>query len=300
MLGIRQWLTNRIPAAAVRAAASPYIAGDSLNSALELADSLWQQRGITTTLDALGEEVETPQQSEQALTLYRQAAAEVVDRPWVTLSIKPGQFGCRLDEALCERQVRALATSCQAQGTGLTLDMEDTGLTDATIALYRRLRPDFSSLGMVLQTKLHRTAQDLEILGSVAGRVRLCLGVYDVSPSLGYRRKQDGKDNLLRLLPRALQLLDGVEIATHDERVIGEVRRIVEATAGARERVEFQMLLGVPRRRLQDELVAAGYPVRLYLPFVAQWDDAEAYLRRRLAESPSLAGLVIRNLLSSG
>jgi proline dehydrogenase len=292
-------MTNRIPAAAVRAAASPYVAGDSLASALELADRLWKDRGITTTLDALGEEVQTPQQSDHALALYRRVAAEVVDRPWVTLSIKPGQFGCRLDEGLCERQVRSLAAVCEAQGSGLTLDMEDTGLTDATIALYRRLRPDFGTLGLVLQTKLYRTEQDLESLASVAGRVRLCLGVYDVSGMLGYRHKQDGKDNLLRLLPRALELLDRVEIATHDQGVIRQAGRIIEATAGAQERVEFQMLLGVPRRQLQDELVAAGYAVRLYLPFVARWDDAEAYLRRRLAESPSLAGLVLRNLLSS-
>ncbi|MBW2454037.1 MAG: proline dehydrogenase family protein [Deltaproteobacteria bacterium] len=293
-------MANRIPAAAVRAAASPYVAGDSLGGALELADSLWRERGMATTLDALGEEVRTAAQTDEALALYQRAADSAVDRPWVTLSIKPGQFGCRLDEQVCERQVRALADRCEAQGTGLTLDMEDTALTDGTIALYRRLRPEFSTLGMVLQTKLYRTERDLDSLATVGGRVRLCIGVYDVPAKLGFRRKTEAKDNLLRLLPRALDVLDRVEIATHDEDVIRQARRIVEASAGGRDRVEFQMLLGVPRQHLQDELVAAGYAVRLYLPFVDQWDDAEAYLRRRLAESPSLAGLVMRNLVSSG
>jgi proline dehydrogenase len=300
MSGFRQWMANRIPAAAVRAAASPYVAGDSLDGALELADLLWKDRGIATTLDALGEEVRTTEQADEAVALYTRAADRVADRPWATLSIKPSQFGCRLDEQLCERQVRRLAARCEAQGTGLTLDMEDTALTDSTVDLYRRLRPQFPCLGTVLQTKLHRTARDLESLAAVGGRVRLCIGVYDVSPSLGFRRKAQAKDNLLRLLPRALEVLDRVEIATHDEALIRRVRPIVEATPDARERVEFQMLLGVPRQRLQDELVAAGYDVRLYLPFVDQWDDAEAYLRRRLAESPALAGLVVRNLVSSG
>ncbi len=297
---MRQWMVNRIPAVAVRAAASPYVAGDSLERALELADSLWRERGITTTLDALGEEVRIAAQTDEALGLYRRAADALGDRPWVTLSIKPGQFGCRLDEQLCERQVRELARSCETQGTGLTLDMEDTALTDPTLALYRRLRPEFNTLGMVLQTKLFRTEGDLDSLDGVGGRVRLCIGVYDVPATIGFRRKTEAKDNLLRLLPRALDVMDRVEIATHDEDVIDQARRLVEATAGGRDRVEFQMLLGVPRRRLQDELVEAGYDVRLYLPFVDQWADAEAYLRRRLAESPSLAGLVMRNLVSSG
>jgi hypothetical protein len=58
------------------------------------------------------------------------------------------------------------------------------------------------------------------------------------------------------------------------------------------------MLLGVPRVALQNELVAAGHAVRLYLPFAESWEDGLAYLRRRLAESPSMALLVARNLLS--
>lgn len=298
MLAFRQWMANRIPAAAVRLAASPYVGGDSLDSALELADSLWQRRGIRTTLDALGEEVHTAAQTEQALALYQQAADRARDRPWVTLSIKPSQFGCRLDRQICEQQVRTLARQCEAQGTGLTLDMEDTDLTDPTLALYRRLRPEFSTLGTVLQTRLFRTEGDLDSLAPVGGRVRFCIGVYAVPATVGHRRKAAAKDNLLALLPRALEVLDRVEIATHDEEVIRRAQRLVAATPGARERVEFQMLLGVPRQRLQDELMAAGHGVRLYLPFVDRWDDAEAYLRRRLAESPSLAGLVVRNLVS--
>lgn len=296
-MSFRTWLAERIPAAAVKVAAGPYVAGDSLEAALACADRLWKERGIRTTLDVLGENVTSEARARHAGDLYLEAAERVVERPHVSLSIKPGHFGFHVRTSLLEQLVRRLATTCQRQGTRLTLDMEDRDLTDATLELYRALRPEFDVLGTVLQTKLFRTERDLESLAGLGARVRLCIGVYDVPPSAGYPRKADAKRNLLRLLPRALDLLDVVEIATHDQAVIAAARALLAGRDVAPERVEFQMLMGVPRRRLQDDLGAAGYDVRLYVPFAESWDDAVAYLRRRLAESPSTALLVATNLV---
>jgi proline dehydrogenase len=58
---------------------------------------------------------------------------------------------------------------------------------------------------------------------------------------------------------------------------------------------EFQMLYGV-RTGLQRELVDAGYPVRVYLPFGSQWYP---YLTRRLAERPSNAWFFLRSVFGS-
>lgn len=294
---MRLWLANRVPAAGVRAAARPYVAGDSPQAALDFAAQLWTDRGIRTTLDMLGEHVTESSQARHACDVYLEAATRIVDRPWISLSIKPGHFGYHVDASLCERLVRELSERCQQQGTRLTLDMEDRDLTDGTLSLYRRLKPERDVLGMVLQTRLFRTEQDLETLAGLGARVRLCIGVYAVPRTAGHRTKRAAKDNLLRLLPRALEILDVVEIATHDEAVVEQARAILEERAVPREQVEFQMLMGVPRTELQDELVQAGYDVRLYVPFAEAWPDAVAYLRRRLAESPSLATLALRNLL---
>ena len=49
--------------------------------------------------------------------------------------------------------------------------MEDTSLTDPTLDLYRRLRPEFPGLGLVLQSRLFRTEEDAESLAA-AGRER--------------------------------------------------------------------------------------------------------------------------------
>ncbi len=296
----RRWMTERIPARLVLAFARRYVAGPSLEHALRYADALWSERHIHSTLDVLGEHVSTAERARAALDGYREAAREIAARPWVSLSIKPGHVGHYVDPALCEVHVRTLAALAQAQGTRLTIDMEDVDLTDATLALYRRLAPEFPVLGTVLQAKLFRTERDVEALAGLGARVRLCLGVYDVPAALGYARKAEAKENLLRLLPRLLDAVDVVEIATHDRGVISRAREILAAKRVPRERVEFQMLMGVPRTELQADLVAAGWTVRLYVPYADSWSEATAYLRRRLAESPSMALLVARNLLDRG
>jgi proline dehydrogenase len=79
-------------------------------------------------------------------------------------------------------------------------------------------------------------------------------------------------------------------VATHDPKLIELTRQL------ARHRLrpfEFQMLYGV-RPQAQRELAAAGYPVRIYLPYGSRWYP---YLVRRLAERPANLGLFLRALV---
>jgi len=60
-----------------------------------------------------------------------------------------------------------------------------------------------------------------------------------------------------------------------------------------KEALEFQMLYGI-RRDLQLELVRAGYPVRVYVPYGTHWYP---YFMRRLAERPANVWFFLSNLL---
>jgi proline dehydrogenase len=55
------------------------------------------------------------------------------------------------------------------------------------------------------------------------------------------------------------------------------------------------MLYGV-RRELQDRLVAAGWRLRVYIPFGTQWYQ---YFMRRLAERPANLLFFLRALAGS-
>ena len=52
------------------------------------------------------------------------------------------------------------------------------------------------------------------------------------------------------------------------------------------------MLYGV-RNGLQEELVAAGHPMRVYVPFGEDW---YGYYSRRIAERPGNLAFVVRGL----
>jgi proline dehydrogenase len=96
---------------------------------------------------------------------------------------------------------------------------------------------------------------------------------------------------------RALEaLLDAgsyVGIATHDEWLLDEGRRLVAERGLSRDKYEFQMLLGV-RPELGDELVLEGHRLRIYVPFGRHW---YAYSLRRLQENPKIAGYIAADTL---
>ena len=67
---------------------------------------------------------------------------------------------------------------------------------------------------------------------------------------------------------------------------------LVEREGLGRDRFEFQMLYGI-RRDLQEQLVKAGYRVRIYVPYGREWYP---YFMRRLAERPANVMFVLRSV----
>ncbi len=89
-------------------------------------------------------------------------------------------------------------------------------------------------------------------------------------------------DEAFRSLLRDLMACEGIRpaVATHDDRLVAEAGELARAR---RQPFEFQMLYGI-RGSLQADLVKAGFPLRVYVPYGASWYP---YLTRRMAERPS-------------
>jgi len=86
------------------------------------------------------------------------------------------------------------------------------------------------------------------------------------------------------------------EIATHDEAVLREAIDIAERLNNKKNQFEVQMLMGVPKQALQDELIQNGILVRFYVPFAEKWKFATAYCKRRLAANPAMAAYIMKNI----
>jgi proline dehydrogenase len=175
------------------------------------------------------------------------------------------------------------------------IDMEDSSTTTETLQLYRELRDEgLDNVGVVLQAYLRRTIRDIRDLAPLKPNVRLCKGIYVEPALIAYQDYDEVRENFVRCLRELLQLGSYVGIATHDQFLIDEGKRLVAERGLTREQYEFQMLLGV-RELAADRLVRDGHRLRIYVPFGEHWYQ---YALRRLQENPKMAGYVASDTLN--
>jgi proline dehydrogenase len=287
-------LATRVPV--TRSMVRRFVAGESLEEALPAIERL-HAGGMGTTVDVLGESVSAAADARAACASYLEVldalAGIGLDR---NVSLKPSQMGLKIDEGLARENIGAVVAKAVETGAFVRIDMEDHAVTDRTLALWRDLRPADRSggadVGVVIQAALRRSDADVEELIAAGARVRLCKGAYKEPERVAFQEKQEVDEAYERLMLRLLR--DGTypAIATHDIRLIRRAVEVATAEGIARDAFEFQMLYGV-RRDLQDQLVAAGWRVRVYVPFGEQWYP---YFMRRLAERPANVTFLLRNL----
>lgn len=293
---MKRLLLKVTPRFAVRWFASPYIAGETREDALAVADTLFSRYAIHSTIDLLGEYITTRDMVMAEVTEYRALVAQLGNRPHVRVSVKLSALGQSIDETWCYENAENLVRQADEAGVFVRFDMEDRTTVDSTLRIYRQLREKgFERIGIVLQSRLFRTPTDIEKLADLVPNVRICIGIYQEPPETAVTDRPMMKVRLLDQLKRLLELGCYVGIATHDEPTIARSREMIETMKIPQNRVEFQMLLGVPRAVLQQELVAAGYLVRIYVPYGQQWYP---YSVRRLLENPDIVGHVVRNFFS--
>ena len=280
-----------------RSFASRFVAGETPLSAVAAAVAL-KGRGITATLDVLGESVREPAAATEAADEYlavveRMASAGIE----VNVSVKPTQMGLDLDPTLFDRNIRRIVDRVRALKGFVRLDMESSDYTQRTLGMFARLHDSYGdSIGVVIQAALRRSTEDVERLVARSARVRLCKGAYLEPATVAYADKAEVDAHYRRLMERLLVAGPYPAIATHDEKMIRATQAFAESRGIGRDQFEFQMLYGV-RRDLQDQLRRAGWRVRVYIPFGSQWYP---YLMRRLAERPANVAFILGSIMREG
>jgi len=300
-------LIRVIPAFLVRTFAKPYVAGDSLPKAMEVVHKLHRERGLTSTLDLLAEDIRTPEQAQANVDAYLKMVDAVADcglpageRP--TLSMKPSSYTTRPLQTGGDAEgsfaaVQRICRRAAERGVAATVDMESRHWTDFTLdALHKLHAEGLTDVGGVLQTRLNRTEQDLDKLPKGL-RVRLVIGIYREPADVAIADKAAMKDRMLAFAETLLRRGHYVEFATHDDTYVRRfVEQVVPKVGVGPDRYEVQMLFGVPRDRFLADLRRQGIKVRLYVPYALGWGMAIQYLRRRLDEFPAMVWLVTKNL----
>jgi proline dehydrogenase len=274
--------------------AARFVAGTTVEEVLAAAASVNRQ-GISATLDSLGENVHSPQEAQHSADVYHRLLDAIEQRRLdANVSVKLTQMGMDLDPELALAIVTGLIKRAAAANTFVRIDMEGSAYTQATIDMVSRLHAmdgNRGRVGVVIQAYLRRSAADVDRLLAEGIRVRLCKGAYQEPPNLAFPDKAEVDSNFVRLMQTLLPSGVYHGIATHDEKMIDATRRFAKERGIRADQFEFQMLYGV-RRDLQRSLVAAGYRVRVYIPFGTEWYP---YFMRRLAERPANLLFIARN-----
>jgi proline dehydrogenase len=282
-------LLPAVPRPVVQKLSGRYIAGAELKDAREAVRRV-NAEGKAATIDVLGEEITTEEEAAAIVRAYQDVFADI-ERCGLDsgVSVKVTGLGLKLGYDLCRDNLRTVVGDAASRGNFVRIDMEDSSTTDDTLRLYRELREEgHDNVGVVLQAMLRRTLSDVDSLAELRPSVRLCKGIYVEPPDVAYQDYEAVRASYVRSLEALLDAGCYVGIATHDEWLLGEGRRLVAERGLARDEYEFQMLLGVRPAR-GDELVAEGHKLRIYVPFGREW---YAYSLRRLQENPRIAGYI--------
>jgi proline dehydrogenase len=279
-----------VPKPIVRKVATRYVAGETREDALRVAATL-NEKGIRATIDLLGEDIHTLEQTRSAVQEYTALLEEIHTRGLdANLSVKLTQLGLKLDKKVCRELTETLVTRAHELKNFVRIDMEDSSCTTDTLDVFRTLRQKHTNVGVAIQAYLRRTLNDVSQLETVKPNFRLCKGVYVEPRTIAYRDMRIINRNFVTILERLLRNGSYVAIATHDELVVWEAFRLLNDFQTPSSGYEFQMLLGVDEE-LRDIIRKEGHNLRVYIPFGRDWYK---YSVRRLRENPRIAGYVLR------
>jgi len=281
-------LLPAVPRTVVRRIADRYIAGEELGDAVETVARL-NAGGKTATIDVLGEEVGRREEVQEITRAYLDAIEAISERGLDSnVSIKPTGLGLLLGCDVARENLEAVVRRAAEVGNFVRIDMEDASTTEDTLRIYRELREaGLDNVGVVMQARLRRTLDDIEALAELRPNIRICKGIYLEPEEIAFTGFEEIRLNYVRCLEALDSAASFVGVATHDEFLVSEAKRVMQ------EPYEFQMLLGV-REPLGDQLVRDGARLRIYVPYGRQWYE---YSLRRLQENPRIAGYVATDTL---
>ena len=298
-----------LPRWMARPFASPYVAGETIDEALQRAESVIDQ-GFSVTMDILGEhtpDVELAHKiTEDYCSIYNLITQKNLD---CTISLKLTHLGLDISEELAVENLNKIIETAKPGNRGLTIDMENSPYTSQTLDIYRTALKSYENIGTVLQAYLHRSMDDLKQIISSKLRLRICKGIYLEPEEIAHTRYRTIVAATNAAIDKMLDSSSYVAIASHD---IPVIEHAVEALAqrnmgpdrddpresppperkGKGAGYEFQMLLGV-RGNIRRRLAKDGHRTRIYVPYGERWYE---YSMRRLDENPDVAMHIVKSI----
>jgi len=269
-----------------------FIAGQTLEEALIVLRKL-KAKGFATTIDHLGENVTNALEAKAATDDYIEIINAIKKNSLDNnISVKLTQIGLDINRDLCLENLKRITEAAREINGFVRVDIEGSKYASTTFEMVREIRALGLPVGVAIQAMLRRTPSDMVTLLESGITMRLCKGAYKEPVDIAYQKKDEVDRQYVALVKRLLTSGSFHGIATHDEKIIAETKAFVKERQIKRDKFEFQMLLGI-RPALQEQLVANGWKLRVYVPYGRAWLP---YVIRRLRERKENVWFVVKNL----
>ena len=283
-----------LPLFLVRSIAAKYVAGETSHEALHIVSTL-NKKGFSVTLDILGEHTYDETMAKTITNKYDELLENIHAQSLdCNISIKLSHIGMDISKECVNNNLSQLIKVARDYKNFIRIDMEDASTTDVTIDLYKKFKKKYDQIGIVFQSYLYRTENDLQsLLDNTLFNCRICKGIYRESSDIAIQDKQGINNNFLKLLRIAFKNNIYVGIATHDLSLIQNIYKIISEDNVSKDMFEFQVLYGVPMSGWLEQHLENGYKVRVYVPFGQDWYD---YSLRRLNENPDIVSYILKDI----
>ena len=301
-----KWLRRNVPRLRfARRAVRRFMPGESMGQALAAAQA-YQRRGSGVLFTYLGENLRRLEQADATADHYLRLLDETERRGLdAEPSVKLTQLGFELDAQRTYEHVARLAERAARitpvghdEPLNVWIDMEGSAYTEATVALYERLKARHPNAGICLQAYLKRTYTDFERLLPLEPRIRLVKGAYAEPADICFQKRPEVDANFLALSVSMLDALAAgrrlfLGLGTHDVRLIEQVATHARELGLPKTAFDVEMLYGI-RTDEQRRLRAEGYRMRVLIAYGEAWYP---WYMRRLAERPANVVFALRQLL---
>lgn len=273
--------------------AKRFVAGESFEQAAPKVEEL-NSKGIKVTLDLLGENVEDRKTADETVENYIALLNHINDAGLdSTISIKLTMMGLDIDHSYCKDNLFKLLDVARENGQFVRIDMEGSDYTQVTIDLFKEAFREYGKhVGIVIQAYLHRTKEDIDELAGMGADVRLCKGAYSEPERIALQNMDAIREAFKEYAKVLLDKTTYPRIATHDDELIGWVKKYTAKNKIGKSRFEFQMLYGL-RQETMEQFVEEGYNARIYVPYGTMWFP---YFKRRLTERKENIWFVLTTL----
>jgi proline dehydrogenase len=257
-------------------AARPYLAGESLQEALEAYLRL-QRQGVRTALGYWNTLNESPREVTDA---YLAALRAIPDPEGACLSLKAPAL--RFEPMLLDE----IVACARSRGVRLHFDSHGLDAADATFSCVKQAALSGVRSGCTLPARWQRSGQDAERAVKLRVPVRVVKGQWS-DPGF----TENPREAFVSLIRRLAGRASHVGVATHDEEVAQESLRLLQRQKTP---CEMELLFGLPMTRMVAMAREMEVPVRVYVPYGCGWLP---YALSQARRNPRIVWWMMRDLV---